>query len=153
MTPTKKTRTYRPRTQAEKVRDAAAARRRNAAKRSAAGIARALAPVKVAAKVKGKTVPILGVGKMLRRAAKSLAKPNGHRDDGARIAYRLVGAIPDSPREGTTGREILDTMKAAGQSTIPELIAATEAPPATVRKWVHMLRTVKVVESVPAAQV
>lgn len=139
-TKTKKSRTYRPRTQAEKVRDAAAAKRRRLAKSGKAVEAKAARP-------SGRPRKSAAAKVRVRKAA--TAAPG--RADNARTAYRLVDGIPETPKAGTTGREILDTMKAAGQSTIPELIAATKAPPATVRKWVHMLRTVKAVESVPAS--
>ncbi len=128
---------YRPRTAAEKARDnAAAKKRRDAKNRGQAKQDRAAATKRVA-----KARPA-------RPAKASGAATNGH---GSRTAYRLVDGIPETPKAGTTGRIICETLQAAGQATIPEIMAANpSAPGATVRKWIHMLRQVKAVKSVPA---
>ena len=150
---TKRKRVWKKRTPAEQARDREAARLRR--KRKAQGEARPARARKAArrlpdlvgsARSEGALKTLAQVaGKPVKGKAAKVPKAS---QGGSRTAYRLVDGIPEAPRAGTTGREILDAIKAAGQSTIPELIGTTKAPPATVRKWVHMLRQVKAVESV-----
>ncbi len=68
-------------------------------------------------------------------------------------SYRLVaGPMPETPKEGTTGRAILQLLKGAA-CTAAEVKAALPAKvsPVTVQKYLYMFEAAGVVTSQPAA--
>ncbi|MES2341681.1 MAG: hypothetical protein V4597_08385 [Pseudomonadota bacterium] len=104
-------------------------RKQQAADRAARKATKGKARKAVARKARAKPAP----------KAPRARKPAGGEAEAPK-AYRLIGGIPDLPREGTTGRAILVSIKDRGLATAAEIAkdVDSEASPLTIQKYLRI---------------
>ncbi len=87
------------------------------------------------------------VPKRLRKAREAKA------EDGQPKAFRLVSGIPELPKEGTSGRKILESIKERGMATTDEIAKdiPKDVSPLTLRKYLRMFLDSKIVAVSEAA--
>lgn len=83
------------------------------------------------------------------RKRKALAKVVAPENGKAPKTFRLVSGIPELPREGTSGRAILESIKARGLATVAEIKSDIPKSVAhlTLQKYLRMFEDGKIITS------